>query len=209
MNDPLASPQDFEYLTQAPPVNYQADSSGPSIKIYPPPPPSEGDLAELQPGEVATPIRVEKRGGGPSRISVPTEIRFREYTLPDTEPIPKTAQQREQSRKNEVTMAKHPLVSDEGGVHAAVAKLRRGMMQDSVPTYHIPKEAWQTPKQLPPAGMIFVGALGFISIAVLIFLLTRYMNSPAEVVTNVVKKAAKKGVLHAERAGKLGKSIAK
>lgn len=106
-------------------------------------------------------------------------------------------------------MAKHPLVNDEGGVHAAVAKLRRGMMQETVPTYHIPKEAWQEPKELPPMGMILCGALGFISIAVLIFLLTKYMNSPTEVVTNVVKKAAKKGVLHAERVGKLSKSIAK
>jgi len=209
MNDPLASPQDFNYPPPPPSVNYQADSSGPSIKIYPPPPPSEEGLAELSPGEIATPLRMAKRGGAPTKISVPTEIRFREYTLPDTEPVPKTSQQREQSRKNEITMARHPLVPDEGGAHAAVARIRRGLKQGEVQTYHIPEHLYKTDKELPPLGMILAGVAGFLSVGIVIFLLMKYMNNTPEVVKHVVKKAAKKGVLHAERVGKISKSIAK
>lgn len=213
MNDPSASPRDIDYSPASEhSVNYEADSSGPSVKLYPPTAPPPGDLAELQPGEVATPMRMAKRGGNPVRLSVPTEIRFRDYSFPDTDRPPKNAKQREQDRKNELTMAKHPLTSDEGGIAHTVDKIRRsiGANRTGVPTYHIPPEAWQTKKEaLMDIRLVLCGLAGFISIGALIFLLTRYMNSPAEVVTDVVKKAAKKGVLHAERAGKLGKSIAK
>ena len=57
--------------------------------------------------------------------------------------------------------------------------------------------------------MILAGVAGFLSVGIVIFLLMKYMNNTPEVVKHVVKKAAKKGVLHAERVGKISKSIAK
>lgn len=213
MNDPSASPQDIDYSPSNDHyVNYEADSSGPSIKIYPPTAPPPGEVAELQPGEVATPIRMARRGGNPVHMSVPTEIRFRDYSFPETDRPPKNAKQREQDRKNEITMARHPLTSDEGGVQSAVEKIRRSMAvnQAGVPGYNVPPEAWKTAKEPEvPLGLVLCGVAGFITAGVLIFLLVKYMNSPPKVVADVVKKAAKTGVLRPDRLAKVGKSIAK
>jgi hypothetical protein len=209
MTDHLAPPQDFNDPPVYP-VNYGAASSGPPPSSYYPTDSTDG-VAELSPGDVAVPVSLGRRGGTPRKVTVPTQLHLKEYTIPDQPAIPKTSAQREQNRKNEETMRRHPLSYD-NNPSDTVARIANGMRAGlpPVPTYTVDPKHWE--KTQPDWKIILASVAGFASVCLIIFLATRYMNKPSEVIVqaaDVVKKTAKKGVLRPERLVRISESIAK